>query len=68
MPVAGAQVAIQLLSGTTFVTVAGVATGADGTWSATLPLARSGTFRAFYAGDGTHRAAVSPPLPVQVRP
>ncbi len=67
MPVAGAQVAIQLLSGTTFVTVAGVATGADGTWSATLPLARSGTFRAFYAGDGTHRAAVSPSLPVQVR-
>jgi hypothetical protein len=50
------------------VTVANVPTGADGTWSATLPLARGATFRAFYAGDGAHRAAVSPSLPVQVRP
>jgi hypothetical protein len=67
-PVPGAQLAIQLLRGTTFVTVANVPTGADGTWSATLPLARGATFRAFYAGDGAHRAAVSPSLPVQVRP
>jgi hypothetical protein len=67
-PVAGAQVAIQLLRGTTFTTVAGVATGADGRWSVTLPLARSGTFRAFYGGDAAHRAAVSSTLPVRVRP
>jgi hypothetical protein len=66
--VPGAQLAIQLLRGTTFVTVANVPTGADGAWSATLPLARSATVRAFYAGDGAHRAAVSPSLPVGVRP
>ena len=67
-PIPGAQVAIQLLRGATFVTVAGVVTGADGTWSATLPLARRGTFRAFYAGDGANPAAVSPTLPVGIRP
>jgi hypothetical protein len=67
-PVAGAQIAIQLLSGTTFMTVASVATAPDGAWSAMLPLARSGTFRASYAGDVTQRAAVSSPLLVRVRP
>jgi hypothetical protein len=67
-PVPGGQLAIQLLRGTTFVTVANVPTGGDGTWSATLPLARGATVRAFYAGDGAHRAAVSPSLSVQVRP
>ncbi|HEV7459897.1 MAG TPA: N-acetylmuramoyl-L-alanine amidase [Solirubrobacteraceae bacterium] len=67
-PVAGAQVAIQMLRGTTFATVGGVATGPDGLWSATLPLTRSATFRASYPGDASHRAAVSEPLPVRVRP
>jgi hypothetical protein len=67
-PVAGAPVAVQLLHGGSYSTVTTATTLADGSWSATLPIARNGTLRASYGGDPTHAAAVSPPLAVGVAP
>ena len=62
--IAGAQVALQLMSGSGFATVATVTTAADGAWSAFLP-ARVGSYRALYGGDSAHAAAASPSLPVR---
>src|SRR5207244_1456972 len=66
--IAGAPVAVEVLRGGAFSTVTTVATRADGSWWAALPVAANTTVRALYAGGGGHGVAVSPTLPVAVAP
>lgn len=60
---AGAVVAVQQRVGGTWGDVASVATGADGIWSAALPLSQNGDVRAVALASGIASATI----PVQVR-
>ncbi len=69
-PGAGEQIELRSLSGGRERIVGAATTGADGTWSTTLPAQeRSGVLRAVFAGDGGARPGVfSPPVFVTVVP
>jgi uncharacterized protein with LGFP repeats len=67
-PIAGATVDVQQRTSAGPKTISSAITAADGTWSATGPLARAASLRAVYRGDSTHSAVVSPPLQVTVAP
>jgi hypothetical protein len=66
--VAGAPVQIQRLGGTGFKTVKTVTTGADGSWSVSIPTSLSRVFRALAPGDDTRQAGRSTQIAVSVIP
>jgi hypothetical protein len=66
---AGAPLQIQFaVPGATFAPVASTVCGADGTWSATVKLAQSGSLRAAFLGDATRQPLASSPIAIRVLP
>ena len=66
---AGAPLQIQFAEpGTPFAHVADAVCGPDGRWAATVPLAKSGSLRAAYLGDGVRPPLASSPITIRVLP
>jgi hypothetical protein len=69
VPIAGAQIELQLRERAGERTLATATTAADGSWSASAALLHNGTLRALdRGGDGARSAVVSPGVEVRVRP
>jgi hypothetical protein len=66
---AGAPLDIEFaVPGAAYSRIAGAVCGADGSWSATVPLTLSGSLRASFAGDGTRPPLASSPVAIRVLP
>jgi hypothetical protein len=63
----GTRLQIQRKSGSVWVVVKKVATGAGGAWTAKLKMTSTGTYRAYWPGDGTLPVEVSLTRRVAVR-
>jgi hypothetical protein len=55
-------------AGATFAGIADTVCGPDGSWSASVPLAHSGSLRAAFLGDATRPPLASSPISIRVLP